>query len=207
MKNDTLNALEERLQRYYAQQQLPLDVLVDLESTIEETEIKLDPSWYWISVRMVPIAKVAAMAIALLALVGLSAFWINHRAENKVVENVAAEIALNHSKQFNSEFFSANIPSLSHSMELLDFAPVHPRRMQLEKYDINGARYCTIGSSIAVQVRLADAQQRDYTLYEFRAPESLQIDDERIIEVGDIEVTLWQEGNVTMGLARRMHQF
>ena len=79
--------------------------------------------------------------------------------------------------------------------------------MQLERYQINGARYCTIDSAIAVQVRLQDEALRDYTLYEFRSHDWLVIQDEEVISVGDIQVTLWQEDGVTMGLAHRVNEF
>lgn len=205
--NDNLDPLDNRLKRYYEQHSLPLDTLVELEGIIESTEVEIDHRWRWFSVRMTPVRNLAAIAAAILVFVGLASFLVNQQADSQKIETVAAEIALNHAKQFDSEFFPASIPSLAHSMALLDFAPVAPRRMQLETYSVDGARYCTIDSSIAVQVRLQDEAQHTYTLYEFRGPDSLQIEGEEVIAVGDIEVTLWQEGGVTMGLAQRSHEF
>ena len=205
--NDNLDSLDKRLRKYYERQALPLDTLLELEASIEQSEVTVDPRWWWISVRTKPVAQLAAVAAALLLCIGLAFFFANKEAESQTLESVAAEIALNHAKQFDSEFFPASIANLSQSMALLDFAPVHPKRMQLERYQINGARYCTIDSAIAVQVRLQDETQKGYTLYEFRGPDSLQIKGEEVISVGNIQVTLWQEGGVTMGLAQRVDEF
>lgn len=205
--NDNLDPIEERLKQYYERQTLPLDVLMELEETIEQTEAVPDPRWRWIAVRMKPMTQITAVAAALLLCIGLAYFFLERQANSHTLESVAAEIALNHAKQFDSEFFPSSIPSLAHSMELLDFAPVYPRRMQLERYQINGARYCTIDSSIAVQIRMQNEMKHDYTLYEFRGPDWLVINDEEVISVGNIQVTLWQEGGVTMGLAQRVSEF
>lgn len=207
MINDNLDPLDERLKRYYEQQSLPLDSLVELEGIIEQTEVNLNPRWRWVSVRMKPVVKLTAIAAAMLLCIGLASFLVSHQADSQKIEAVAAEIALNHAKQFDSEFFPSSIPSLTQSMALLDFAPVYPQRLLLKKYNVDGARYCTIDSSIAVQVRLKDEAQQAYTLYEFRGPDSLQIEGEEVIAVGGIQVTLWQEGGVTMGLAHHSHEF
>ncbi|MEM8860937.1 MAG: hypothetical protein AAGD96_21655, partial [Chloroflexota bacterium] len=112
------------------------------------------------------------------------------------------EIALNHAKRFNTEFDSPNIANLSSQMHLLDFSPVHPQRMAFDNFDMLGARYCTIEESIAVQIHLEDEDNQAYTLYEFRDPSPFMSGGERVIQVDDIQVTLWKEGEVIMGLAR-----
>lgn len=205
--NDRMSPIEERLKRYYKQQSLPLDVLLDCEQTIDETQVELSPGWRWISVRMNPIAKLVATAAVILACIGLTTYLVRQEADIDQWETVAAEIALNHAKQFDSEFFTTSIPGLVHSMPLLDFAPVQPKRMALGKYDIQGARYCTIDHSIAVQVRLIDEARSTYTLYEFRTLEPLPLEDEKVLILDGIQVTLWQEGDVTMGLAQHVEEF
>lgn len=210
MMNDNLDPIEQRLKQYYEGQSLPLDALVELEETIAETvsesKVALNPQWRWFSIRMQPVAQFAAVAAALLLAIGLAYYVVDRQTSSQTLESVAAEIALNHAKQFDSEFFPTSIPSLAHSMDLLDFAPVLPKKLQLERYQINGARYCTIDSAIAVQVRLQDEANREYTLYEFRGHDWLAIEGEEVISVGNIQVTLWQEGSVMMGLAHRVHE-
>ncbi|MEM7133528.1 MAG: hypothetical protein AAF702_44950 [Chloroflexota bacterium] len=203
--NDSLDPLEDRIQRYYSTQSLPPDALVDLKQLISHTEPVLNTPRQWIFVRMKPAAMLAATIVVLLC-VSLATFVVRQQTDNRKVEKIAAEIALNHAKQFDSEFFTVSIPSLSQTMPLLDFAPVHPRRLRLQEYNINGARYCTIEDTIAVQVRLADQDQLTYTLYEFRAFDSFRLESERMILIDNIQVTLWQEGEIIMGLAYRVDQ-
>lgn len=207
MMNEHLDPIEQRIKRYYEKQSLPLDTLLDLEKRVEVSKVKINPKWQWVSIRMNPVANFTAIAAILLVCIGLTTYLVRQEADLNKVETVAAEIALNHAKQFDSEFFTSNIPSLVHSMPLLDFAPVQPRRMQLKSYDMRGARYCTIDHSIAVQVRLVDEAETAYTLYQFRTLDSVQFDEEQIITVGDIQVTLWKEGDVTIGLAHRVNEF
>ncbi len=200
---DKFSPLERRLKQYYKKQELPLDVMLDLKEMIGDVSIEQErrnqKPWYSLPHLAKP---VMAFAIILICL-GLGIFSWQLYSHQQQLQVVAAEIALNHAKRFNTEFTPTNIASLTNEMHLLDFAPVHPQKMQLDTYNIIGARYCTIDSSIAVQVHLENEAKYAYTLYEFREPEHLQIDDETVIDVGDIQVTLWKEGEVVMGLAHR----
>lgn len=204
--NDNFENVNSRLRRYYEGQSLPPDVQMDLEQMIEETEVELDHRWKWVSVRMMPKLNVAVAAALLLLSIFATTFFASQQFGNQKLETVAAEIALNHAKQFDSEFFVTSIPNLSHSMSLLDFAPVTPHKLQLTNFSVTGARYCTVDRSIAVQVRMEDENNHTYTLYEFRDSGSVEIKGERVITVDDIQVTLWQEGGVIMGLAQRIGQ-
>lgn len=208
--NDNFDGLNKRIKQYYDKQSLPPDVLMDLEETIEETTDKkvgeFDHRWQWVSVRMMPKLNVAVAAALLLLSIFATTFLTSQQFGNQKLETVAAEIALNHAKQFDSEFFVTSIPNLSHSMTLLDFAPVTPHKLQLANFNVMGARYCTVDRSIAVQVRMKDENNQPYTLYEFRDTGSVEIKGEHVITVDNIEVTLWQEGGVIMGLAQRVGQ-
>ena len=202
--NDVSESLEKRIKQYYKQQDLPLDALVDLKQTIGQPLPKQAQSqprpWRRVQPLMGPIGYLVAIAIC----IGIAAFILHTQMNNQRLTLVAAEIALNHADQFDTEFSTPNIVGLANLMPLLDFAPVHPARIQLNTYNIIGARYCTIDNAIAVQVRLEDSALHAYTLYEFKTPTSLQIADETVIDIGDIQVALWHEGDVTMGMAHRL---
>ncbi|MEM7033935.1 MAG: hypothetical protein AAF629_30615 [Chloroflexota bacterium] len=200
------DSIEQRIKQYYEKQTLPLDVLVDLKKmiaqpTIDASESEPKPNFL---ASISPFIKPVLAAAVLLLFFGLGLFTYQAYDTNQKLESVAAEIALNHAKRFDTEFDTSNIASLTTVMHLLDFAPVHPRKMQFETYHIMGARYCTIDSSIAVQVHLEDEAQQAYTLYQFRESNALQIERETIIDVAGIKVTLWKEGEVIMGLAQRV---
>ncbi len=197
-------SLEERIKQYYQNQILSLDALTDLKQNIEQTsseqrQVLLFQRFILGLSKM----KLTAVAIVMIFCLSFGLFALHYYTYQQQLEAVATEIALNHAKGFDTEFVTDSIANLSKVMPLLDFAPVHPRRMQFDVYDVLGARYCTIDSSIAVQVHLKDDEHLSYTLYEFRPPPSLSIEREAVIQVDDIQVTLWQEGEVVMGLAHQ----
>lgn len=220
--NQKPKSIEDRFKQYYTDKELPQDVLVDLKNQIdhsldvqeESTSSPFPPSgltgFYHavqnllMNFNLQPAMRPAPLLAAFVLGIGLFIFALPIQTNYERLEVVAAEIALNHAKQFKADFATPNIAGLVNVMPLLDFAPVHPRRMQLDTYHVMGARYCTIDSSIAVQIHLEDETQFAYTLYEFRNPGALKLKDETVIDVGDIQVTLWQEGGVAMGLAQRL---
>ena len=197
------DSVEQRIKQYYEKQALPLDVLVDLKTMIGQTLVDAKETDQPVFAGMPPFIRPVLALIAILFVFGLGILTFQTYTSNQKLESVAAEIALNHAKRFDTEFNATNIASLITEMHLLDFAPVHPRRLQLDTYHIVGARYCTVDSAIAVQVHMEDEEQLAYTLYEFRQSQDLQLKQEKIIDVGDIKITLWQEGEVIMGLAHR----
>jgi len=199
--NQKPKSIEDRFKQYYTDKELPQDVLVDLKNQIDHS---LDVQEESTSSPFPPSGLTGFYHAVLVLGIGLFIFALPIQTNYERLEVVAAEIALNHAKQFKADFATPNIAGLVNVMPLLDFAPVHPRRMQLDTYHVMGARYCTIDSSIAVQIHLEDETQFAYTLYEFRNPGALKLKDETVIDVGDIQVTLWQEGGVAMGLAQRL---
>ena len=216
--NNTSVPVEKRIKRYYEQQALPEHVLADLKEQIsaprQQQVLDRAPEtknfgrlvYEWVEkifgtgYRLQPIPLFAIIIFCIF----LAGYLLPIQTNHERLELVAAEIALNHAKQFDAEFSTPNIASLVGIMTLLDFAPVHPQRMQLETYHIMGARYCTIGNSIAAQIHMKDDLESAYTLYEFRIPSALKIENTTVINVGDIQVTLWHEGEVAMGLAQRL---
>ncbi|MFK7800296.1 MAG: hypothetical protein AB8G95_01570 [Anaerolineae bacterium] len=192
--------LEKRIKRFYKKQELDPNVLAELKAlATPEVEVAV------VAPRR-NMRPLYAYAFALFIALSLGLFGLQRYSSNQHIESVAAEIALNHAKKFNTEFTATNIANLSEEMHLLDFSVVHPQRMQYENYNIIGARYCTIDSSIAVQIHLEDDADHEYTLYEFREPTSFLANQEKVIDVEGIQVTLWKEGEVVMGLAHRAKQ-
>ena len=199
MNNDN-DSLERRIKQFYKRQKLPADALVELKAIAEPKPVVV------VSPAVRSFSRVytyAAFTTVLLTLFSLSLFGFQRYSRAQHIESVAAEIALNHAKQFDTEFTSSSIANLSSEMNLLDFSPVHPQRLRHESFDMIGARYCTIDSAIAVQIHLEDGNEA-FTLYEFREPDSFLNDREKVIEIDNIEVTLWQEGEVVMGLAKNI---
>ena len=207
--SDDDRSLDERIEQFYEHQALPFDVLGNLREMVEAGNVRPNPH----SARRPFLRHMAsptwsyAVGILLVIFAGASLFfWQSSASQQRHLESVAAEIALNHAKQFDTEFEVPSLAALSAEMTLLDFAPVHPKKLQYETYELDGARYCTIDSAIAIQVRMRDAAQQDYTLYQFRDSPLLPLDGEETIIVEGIGVTLWREGEIVMGLAERIEE-
>lgn len=202
-KENDNNSLERRIKQFYKRQKLPADVLVELKAIAEPKPkaVATPPPRTFFK----PVFTYAAFAAVILTIFSFSLFGFQRYSRAQHIESVAAEIALNHAKRFDTEFTSTSIANLSSEMDLLDFLPVHPQRMRHDNFDMVGARYCTIDSAIAVQIHL-EAGDEAYTLYEFREPDSFLSNREKVIEIDNIEVTLWQEGEVVMGLAKNINR-
>ena len=195
--SDSNSPIEQRIQKFYKRQALSPEKLDELKKLAQPKKPEPKVSYFRTNVY-----TYAAFAAVMLLLVIGGLFGVQRYNEQQHVQAVAAEIALNHAKRFNTEFTSPNIANLSSQMYLLDFSPVHPQRLSLDSFDMLGARYCTIEESIAVQIHLEDEYDEAYTLYEFRDPSPFMDGKEKVIQVDDIQVTLWKEGEVIMGLAQ-----
>lgn len=193
--------IEQRVRKFYKSQKLSPEKLSELKKLAEpKPQIAPKPTY------MRQLYSYAAFAALFFALLAGGMFGVQRFYSNQHLNLVAAEIALNHAKKFNTEFSTPSIASLGSEMHLLDFSPVHPQRMQYSSYELIGARYCTIDSAIAVQIHLEDEGDGEYTLYEFRDPSAFLDDQEKVFAIDDIQVTLWKEGEVVMGLAHRIDE-
>ena len=143
----------------------------------------------------------AALGFALLVCF-ITMFWIAGEQDAPTqAQLVAAEIALNHQKRFEIDYFSSDIADLNKDMTQLDFALVQPSG--LKDYKLVGARYCTIGDAIAAQLLLTKGQDAGaYTLYQFRSSTPLALSEAVTMDVQDVRVTLWSEGALILGLAQ-----
>ncbi|MEM7800915.1 MAG: hypothetical protein AAF633_17110 [Chloroflexota bacterium] len=187
--------LDRRIKQFYDSQSLPPELLAELKREIVKSRKNRFQAY------MTQTYRYAAYTALLLVLMVGALFGVRRYVAYQQIQSMAAEIALNHAKRFNTEFSTPSIANLSSEMHLLDFAPVHPQKLRFETFDLLGARYCTIDSSIAVQIHMEDDGDEVYTLYQFRDPSPFLSNQERVIEVEDIQVTLWKEGEVVMGLA------
>lgn len=130
---------------------------------------------------------------------------------------IAEEIALNHRKDLAVEFTTSAYPELAGHMEKLDFVPADAG----DDYRLIGARYCSIQGRIAAQLKLSDDTGGVHALYQTRwddrydrlldgqsgAPRDIPSDRETEIRSGiridldDVEVRLWRQGDLLFGLA------
>lgn len=114
---------------------------------------------------------------------------------------IAEEIALNHRKDLAVEFATPSFNHLGERMTKLDFPITRPTSTRAPGQLI-GARYCSIRGSIAAQVKLTDREGRIYTLYETRWIPAYRGVPNRAVDVGEVRVVFWRQGDVLFGLAR-----
>ena len=65
-----------------------------------------------------------------------------------------------------------------------------------------GARYCSVQGCMAAQVSVVDEAGESWTLYQVRPDERLAKLDAAKIEIDGVDVELWREAGLVMGLAR-----
>lgn len=195
--------LDERLQKHYGQQRLSPQRLTELRemvhsgsevTTVVERAGRTPGSRRrdrWIS-----LAGVAALVLVVIALRPLP-----DRDQPPTAEMVAEEIATNHNRDMPVEIETDAFESLAAGLDKLDFRPVSSERLDELGLHVVGGRYCKIQGQIAAQIKLRDATGRTWTLYECRDSELLGSVRARRVRSEGIEVELWREAGVLLGLA------
>ena len=196
--------IDERLRRYYGPQQLSTGRLAKLREMVQSTNDTVDESRN----KMLPsrhrnrgkIPSVAA-GLAVLVLIGL-VVWSTQRGDGEpTAASVAEEIATNHNRDMPVEVETGDFDRLADGLDKLDFRPVPSRRLDERGLLLVGGRYCKIQGQIAAQIKLRDADGRTWTLYECRDTELLRNVRACRVETLGLEIELWREAGVLLGLA------
>lgn len=146
----------------------------------------------------------AAAAIVILA-VGAVLVLTHRSAEERSHElalAVAKEIARNHTKHPEVDLESTGYGGLREGLTRLDFTLLESRDPALAGLRLTGARYCSLQGHVAAQLRLEDAEGRRLTLYQARDAETFRALVRETVRVGGLEVDVWRESGVILGLAR-----
>lgn len=203
---DESDKLDRRMKDFYGGQSLDEETLDLLKTTIAvvggQPEVYPARVW-WPRLRLVRHQAFQAAAAVLFLIAAVTTWYgIRDIRPSALAREVAAEVALNHNKQFKPEFETVDMAELRTSMDKLDFAPVDPQRLEEGSYFLVGARYCSVGSAIAVQLRLTDDLGRPYTLYQFRDSKAFADLTESTLDVDGVRVTLWRESGLVLSLAQ-----
>ena len=202
MSWDVDDELGRRVKQYYEERVLPPEVMKRMRLMAFTAAPGRKPRRVFAGLVGRPVAGFTAVALVVLFCVLAGWQYVGSRLRTaQQMELMAAEIALNHQKQFELDFQTPDVALLDDSMSDLDFSLIYPEELAGDDYTVLGARYCTIQSVIAAQIRLEDDGQREYTLYQFRAPDSAWQKPTTIV-VDEIAVTFWQEEALLLGLAQ-----
>ncbi|VAX31436.1 hypothetical protein MNBD_NITROSPIRAE01-2284 [hydrothermal vent metagenome] len=137
-----------------------------------------------------------ALGLVLAAIIAL--FFFQPRTD--ITQSVGKEIVLNHNKRLALEFPSQSYTLLENQMSKLDFTLVHSKKVDLQNFQLLGARYCSIQGELAAQLRLEDKAGRSYTLYQSPVTDDLLKIKSGVRVQDGLRLKLWQEAGLFFGL-------
>jgi len=186
---------------YYQEKTLSaekLQQLMDVAQLAEKKPAAEVVNWKsrWLIQRNISIA--ASLLLAVLILFQ----WMNVApTQQQLVASIAKEIAINHQKQFASDFSASSYAGLSRVMAKLDFKLIDPERLRSKGFEILGGRYCSLSGHIAAQVRLKNSAGEIFTLYQTNSHETFKALTEHAARAKGIDIEMWNEGGVFLGIA------
>ena len=196
MSNDNL---DKNVKNYYNSQSLDPAVMSRLKAiaetkTNEEATVKA-------SLTTTKRLKMAVAASLFLVFSSISYQLFYNPSTSELIQRIAQEVELNHSKQFKSDFLASNYSSLAASMDKLNFLLQAPKRLTQAGYQIVGARYCSIQGQIAAQIKLLDKEGKTHTLYTTKLNEQLTQINSISLQVDNLLIEQWHEGKLFYSLA------
>jgi len=175
-----------------------LQQLMDVAQLAEKKPAAEVVNWKnrWLMQRNISIA--ASLLLAVL----VSFQWMNVApTQQQLVASIAKEIAINHQKQFVSDFSEASYSGLSEVMTKLDFKLIDSERLKSKGFEIMGGRYCSLSGHIAAQVRLKNSAGEIFTLYQTSSHETFEALTEHVARAKGVDIEMWNEGGVFLGIA------
>ncbi|HEV8628810.1 MAG TPA: hypothetical protein VGV61_00735 [Thermoanaerobaculia bacterium] len=148
-------------------------------------------------------ARVAAAALVV-ALVPFL-WWAAHQVWSvppDVGGLVAREAAAGHNGRPQLEFRAGDYSQLRAAMKSLDFQLVEPSMQRQMRMRLLGARYTSLGGSLAAQLAFVDVHGSPCTLYEARPVGALATLAPGDHQVDGLRVTVWMEKGLVMVLAQ-----
>ena len=191
--------LSEHLRRYYAERELPPETLERL-ARLAAARADARGGAFRPPSRALVVAVLAASVV--LALVGIQLLRAPAAERVALAAAIAAEIALNHSKDLAVEFPANGYADLREQMDKLDFTLRPPGLPGATGLRIVGGRYCSIQGQLAAQIKLEDDAGRMVTLYETRFADGFAGLPEGDRNLEGLRVRIWREGDLLLGLAR-----
>ena len=195
--------LSEHLRRYYVEAELPagtLERLARLAAARADARPERRGGAFRPPSPALAVAVLAASVV--LALVGIWLLRAPAAGHVLQADAIAAEIALNHSKNLAIEFPAKGYAELREQMDKLDFTLRPPGLPGLRGLRIVGGRYCSIQGHLAAQIKLEDDAGRRVTLYQTRFADGFAGLPEGDRELEGLRIRIWRDGDLLLGIAR-----
>ena len=151
---------EDNIRRHYEGKVLPSGVAADILAEGEHAY----RSHAW---RFLPMLLTAAVLIVAFLAVD------RYTGALELNDRILAEIAMNHTKQLDVEFPTAQYEALQNKLDRLDF-DISPEPSLRQNHDLIGGRYCSIQGQLAAQLKLRSGAGRIQTLYVTRLTDDLE---------------------------------
>lgn len=141
-------------------------------------------------------ASAASIAAVLLA--------NNFLGNGSIPLDIANEVTRNHFKDKPMEIVSSEYPDLGGYLRALPFQPIRSHRDELRGSLVLGARYCSLKTEPAAQIRLIDSHGIKQTLYQatYNEDDFGEIPDREslIVESRGKQVHIWRENGLLFAL-------
>jgi hypothetical protein len=139
--------------------------------------------------------------LASLFVLGLFMTVILTTYNGDITDQVVQEVMLNHSKRLFVEFAVETYAGLGEQMTKLDFIPRASKRLARDRYQLLGARYCSIHGQLATQIKLRGDAGEIHTLYQTLYSEALIKLSEGSVQRNGLKILLWTEAGLLYVLA------
>lgn len=207
MKTDSIR---DQVKKHYEKQQMSPTTVARLASMLRDearSRAAERPSLgrrlaEWVNSRRPLLTPAMGTALAIVVILNLSVWYHWHGSSmDNLNTRIALEIAMNHAKNLTPEYQATSIEALGRVMPALDFEPHSPPLLNQLGLALKGARYCTIQGHLALQLKLKDASGRRHTIYQAPYLPPLQKIRRAELNVDDIQITMWEENGIFIGLA------
>lgn len=192
-----MTELDDRLREHYRAHSLPNDFMDELLENPEGGEEEVTPNVPWWRETMAKLqANSLQVGIAACLLVLASATVHNFGVHAERTERALKEVALNHTTRFELEFENDSIAKIDDQMTLLPFDITLPEPLA-EKYQVEGARYCSLSGQLAAHVKLIDRiSDKPVSVFMTRASDELGVIDNSEEHVDGVNVRIWRESGL-----------
>jgi len=189
--------LREHLKGFYGRDRVrrPVRVLAEFgERTPPRPRGPWDRSMAWLA---------GGFALILLGLTGwLDWAQLSSPPGGPSYRGFAEDLSIHHHKQFGVEVPTDDFKELRRRMDRLGFTLVIPEFLTSEPARLLGGRYCAFQGNTLAQIHLTSPQGTAWTLFEMRPPRPHEHDLFQEFIIDGLEVRIWFEGGLLMGLAR-----
>lgn len=207
-----MKTLKDTCKTHYQQQSLSkkqLDTLMDLQKRHKggkesQDENDKNPVVNGAVFPSVKTRSFFAMAASLFVVIFASwMYGIDGVSKTDIREQVAREIAYNHSKRMALEIASNDLGDVRSHLSELDFTLVDSSRARQSQWQLMGGRYCSIQGKLAAQLRIRkNSGDSYYTYYQAIIPDDFKLDGTSYSTwIEGTYIELWIEGGVLLGLA------